>query len=750
MDLPGLMQPPEDPDQTSEGRDRRAPVNAPQEPGGGQQCGVGQGDQTLGLLPDEIPLAAARDIERQQQRGPGAEAANAFGDDRRGRGMAQPARQARFEPVHANERQVDQGGDPQTHVIEPDQDPQPAVGHQAQKGLQAPFPIGGLIQAQALHGGQARAQRAVLVVPGWRRRHLEEGLNDGRHPQTPALHPHRLGHHTGQPVAGEQMAQRLETAIEDRRQHDQVDAEQRGGDRPVDDPGQRVAIELFETAGYSAEINGAPTAEQGIGDIVVDRLADDGAMDQRVAQQLVAHGLQLRGIEVPGQHAAHAAAHQPGKQVGAAGVQASPLAAQTRNEVRHPVHPGTDHGADQEPGCEALPARCRHQIVFHDPHQPQPQHDAAAVVARHPEIVPQAPQKRRAAIETFDQGPRQTEQQRTQDDAGQHGRRRQPLAQQRVAVSQTRQPQNQHEQGAIHRAFGRTLPRLWPQGRPLRTLTAQALHQQPGRQEGLRPQPALGHGRQTDHAGKAHGRMPSGQGFAAAPVGHHRRPGRPEPAQRHAHQQTHIARRPTVEQPSHAPECRKIEPAQQDAARHCCLQRLGRGAAQHDAPPGRQQRTVTQQQQQVETDRYSQERQGTCRGQRRVAAHARQQAGQCECRSERCRSALRERKDLGRPARHGPERGLRVGRPSQTGHDGCIPPPVARAPEVGTSDRLIPGKRERRPGEQGGVQKTGVGQVAAPQPDDAGSGEHPGHRRAKPAQRHVRFVPAADSEGRFE
>ena len=386
--LASPMQSPQEPNQQKETADAGGDVNPQQQPCGREQGRIRRGREALRFLPDEIPFRPARNVERQQQWSPGGKTADAFGNHRRGGGVAQPARQTGFQPVHTDEGQIDQSGDPQAHVIEPDQDAQPAIGHQPQKGFQTPAPKRGIVQAQALYRGEARAQRAVLVVPGGIGGHLEKGLDDGRHPQPPALHPHSLSHHAGQPVTGEQMAQRFEVALEDRGQDDQVDAEQWCGDGPVDDTRQRIAIELLEPARYRSQIDGAPAAEQGIGDIVVDGSARGGTMDLGVAQQLPAYHLQLRGIEIPGQHAAHAAAQQARKDVGPACIEVTTHTSQAPPGICRQIHARAGDDADDEsPGKTSQVGRCAN-ISIQRQCKPQAQYNAAGIITRRLQIVP--------------------------------------------------------------------------------------------------------------------------------------------------------------------------------------------------------------------------------------------------------------------------------------------------------------------------------------------------------------------------
>ena len=87
---------------------------------------------------------------------------------------------------------IDQGRDPETHVVEPDQDAQPVVGEQAEEQGQAELAevAGALGRVGA--DGDDRPHRAVLIVPGRVRRLAQERVDDRRHPQAPAQHAHAL------------------------------------------------------------------------------------------------------------------------------------------------------------------------------------------------------------------------------------------------------------------------------------------------------------------------------------------------------------------------------------------------------------------------------------------------------------------------------------------------------------------------------------------------------------------------------
>ena len=76
--------------------------------------------------------------------------------------------------IAAEKRQIDEGRDPQAHMVEPDQHPEPVVGEQAQKQDET--------EAAEVSGAlgdvgpdrNVGPHRAVLVVPGRVRRLAQE------------------------------------------------------------------------------------------------------------------------------------------------------------------------------------------------------------------------------------------------------------------------------------------------------------------------------------------------------------------------------------------------------------------------------------------------------------------------------------------------------------------------------------------------------------------------------------------------
>ena len=168
----------------------------------------------LRSVPGLVPFDAARDVERDQQRSPGREAADPLRNHPRARRVSDEARGALVEQIAADEREVDQRRDAQAHVIEPHQHAQPVVGEQAEEDLQAPAPEVAGLEQQRVQRRDHAAHRAVLVVPGGIRRKPEEAVDDRRHPESPALHPQRLLADSHQAARREQAAQRRRAALQ--------------------------------------------------------------------------------------------------------------------------------------------------------------------------------------------------------------------------------------------------------------------------------------------------------------------------------------------------------------------------------------------------------------------------------------------------------------------------------------------------------------------------------------------------------
>ena len=97
----------------------------------GFRHGRAAASERLGSRPCLVPLRAARNVERDQQGRPGAEPPDSVGD-RAGPAVVADEPGGRFvRPVAAEKRQVDEGRDPEAHVIEPNEDAQPVIGEEA-------------------------------------------------------------------------------------------------------------------------------------------------------------------------------------------------------------------------------------------------------------------------------------------------------------------------------------------------------------------------------------------------------------------------------------------------------------------------------------------------------------------------------------------------------------------------------------------------------------------------------------------
>ncbi|KAF5030941.1 hypothetical protein DSECCO2_632930 [anaerobic digester metagenome] len=341
----------------------------------GDERGQGRGLTMAGVLdgfgavPDMGPVRAHGQEEGDEQRGPRCEAAQGLGDAARAAGVPLEARHEFVQGVAADKGQVDQGGHAQAHVVEPDEDAHPIVGQEVQEGLDAPAPEGLGREDDALPDGGHGAEGAVLVVPGRVRGDAQQGVDDRRHPQAPAQDAHGLLGDGDDALAAGHEAHRRPTAGEEGRQEEEIDAEEWGGQGPVDDARHGLVEEQPRAAGLGAEIHGAPFAEQRVDDVVLRVLDVQGD----VHAEFVQHHSGLAGVHVPSDGPAHEAAQQCPVQVDAPALQTLPPAPELFLQVREHAGSRKGHCPHACPEQEAGSRRLVHERLNRDEMQPQPQ-----------------------------------------------------------------------------------------------------------------------------------------------------------------------------------------------------------------------------------------------------------------------------------------------------------------------------------------------------------------------------------------
>ena len=77
----------------------------------------------------------------------------------------------------------------------------------------------------------------------------------GRHPETPAQHPHGLFDQALEALRADQLLERRQAALEQRRQDEVVDAEQRRGDDQLITPDEGLVEEQLDPAAGMAEVD---------------------------------------------------------------------------------------------------------------------------------------------------------------------------------------------------------------------------------------------------------------------------------------------------------------------------------------------------------------------------------------------------------------------------------------------------------------------------------------------------------------
>ncbi len=96
------------------------------------------------------------------------------------------------------------------------------------------------------------------------------------------------------PLRAEELAERLQRAVEQRGQQHEIDREQRRGERPVDDARDRFRPEQPDAAGDLAEIDRAVFVEDRIGDEIAEPAAAEAIIDVRIGPEFVDDDVDLR------------------------------------------------------------------------------------------------------------------------------------------------------------------------------------------------------------------------------------------------------------------------------------------------------------------------------------------------------------------------------------------------------------------------------------------------------------------------
>ena len=179
--------------------------------------GVGHGSAAAGERlrprPGLVPVRTAGDVKRNEQRRPGAETADAVRNGAGASVVADEPRGRLVDAVTAEKGQVDQGRDPEPHMVEPDQDAKPVIGEQAEKEGQTELPeLAGALSRVGCDG-DARPDCAVLIVPGRVRRLAQERVDDRRHPQAPAQDANALLDQALDPARADQRLDRPQASL---------------------------------------------------------------------------------------------------------------------------------------------------------------------------------------------------------------------------------------------------------------------------------------------------------------------------------------------------------------------------------------------------------------------------------------------------------------------------------------------------------------------------------------------------------
>ena len=224
--------------------------------------------------------------------------------------VADESRRRLIGAVAAEKRQIDQGRDPQPHMVEPDEDSEPVIGEKAGEHGQAELAEVRRTLGRVRADGDARADRAVLIVPGRIWRLAQERVDDRRHPQAPAQHPHPLLHQAFDARRAQKRLDRAQASPQRRIEQNVVDREQRRGERPVDDARHRLGPEQPDAARDLAEIDRAIFVEDRIGREVAELAAVEPIIDVGIGPELVDHDVELGRVEIPAERARDQAAEQ--------------------------------------------------------------------------------------------------------------------------------------------------------------------------------------------------------------------------------------------------------------------------------------------------------------------------------------------------------------------------------------------------------------------------------------------------------
>ena len=372
----------------------------------------------LGARPGLVPVGAAGDVERDQQRRPGGEAPDAFGND------AGPARMAgetgcRFvEPVAADEGEVHERRDPETHVIEPDQHAQPIVGQEPGEDGEAPILEAAGGQEQVRHRRGPGAHGAVLVIPGRIGRLAQERIDDRGHPEAPPQHANGLFDEALEPASADELLQWPEGALKQGRQDEEVDREQRRRDTPVDDAGERFIEEKPDAVAARSEIHRAVFVEQRVDRETRDRMAGRRIAEVGVAPELRRHDGDLLGFEVPADGPGHETSEHEAQCIDPPTFHDDATSARPVDGIASDIDARVGDAAQHEPRHETRdPALGRH-IERKGERHPESDHGSPQVGPWIAIAGAQAPDEGWRAIRAGDQRLGQGEQQSAAEDRG--------------------------------------------------------------------------------------------------------------------------------------------------------------------------------------------------------------------------------------------------------------------------------------------------------------------------------------------
>ena len=341
-------------------------------------------------------------------------------------------------------------------MIEPDQHAQPIVGEKPGEDFEAPGAEGVGRQAEAHGGGDAGADRAILIVPGRIARGLQERVDDRGHPQAPAQHLNGVFDEAGDAFAADHAAHRRHVALQQRRQEEQIEREQRRGEHPLNHARQRFVVEQLDAAGQQTEIGCAPFREQRVDDVRRDRLAGDGVVDRDVIEEFLRHRGELAGVEIPADGAAEQRAEKGAERVDAPALQALARPARDRDCVQHQIDAGIDKRAEGAAGKEAPEVALGAEALRHQPGDAEPDDEAARVISRIAILRDKAMAKGRRGVGAFQHGAAEREQKGARErregvaERGHQFRRALP------ADDDGERMQNGDEDAAIDEAFRRT------------------------------------------------------------------------------------------------------------------------------------------------------------------------------------------------------------------------------------------------------------------------------------------------------